>query len=166
MVPGIYAQEQGTIDLARSPLEHARALAPLGETEARTFLHLFLFAGDMVMRPSGVLSYGERARLQLAMLVLRGANLLLLDEPLNHLDLTSRERFEEALLGFEGTLIAVLHDRYAIDRLATRLLRPRPRAVARDVGPIVVSRRSPHVARGYPGGVPPGFRPPNTASSK
>jgi ATP-binding cassette subfamily F protein 3 len=122
VVPGIYAQEQETIDFTRSPLDQVRAVAPLAETDARSFLHLFLFGGEMVKRPAGFLSYGERARLQLALLVLRGANLLLLDEPLNHLDLTSRKRFEEALLQFDGTMIAVLHDRYAIQRLATRMV--------------------------------------------
>jgi ATP-binding cassette subfamily F protein 3 len=95
----------------------------LDETEARRFLHRFLFAGDEAFTPAGRLSYGERARLLLARLELSGANLLLLDEPLSHLDLPSRERFEAALLEFGGTLVAVLHDRYAIARLATRALR-------------------------------------------
>jgi ATP-binding cassette subfamily F protein 3 len=58
----------------------------------------------------------------LARLVLSGANLLLLDEPTNHLDIPSRERFEQALAGFSGTVLAVLHDRYLIDRLATRVV--------------------------------------------
>jgi ATP-binding cassette subfamily F protein 3 len=122
VVPGRYGQEQETVDLDRTALEQTRALAPLSETEARTFLHQYLFGGETVFLRAGDLSYGERARLALALLVLRGANFLLLDEPLNHLDLPSRERFEEALTRFGGTLLIVLHDRYAIERLATRVL--------------------------------------------
>jgi ATP-binding cassette subfamily F protein 3 len=122
VVPGLYAQEQETVEPHLSVLEQARAVAPLSETEARNFLHLFLFSGDMVFRPASELSYGERARLALALLVLRGANFLLLDEPLNHLDLPSRERFEQALAQFDGTLLIVLHDRYAIERIANRVL--------------------------------------------
>ncbi len=122
VVVGRYAQEQETVDPARTLLDQARAAAPLSETDARSFLHRFLFGGRSVLQRAGDLSYGERARLALALLVLRGANFLLLDEPLNHLDLPSRDRFEEALAGFEGTSLVVLHDRYAIERLATRVL--------------------------------------------
>ncbi len=68
------------------------------------------------------LSYGQRSRLALARLILRGVNLLVLDEPLSHLDILSRERFEEALAGFGGTVLAVSHDRYFIRRFGTRLL--------------------------------------------
>jgi ATP-binding cassette subfamily F protein 3 len=120
IVPGLYAQEQETINRRLTVLDQVRAVAPLSETEARNFLHLFLFGGDMVLRPASALSYGERARLALALLVLRGANFLLLDEPLNHLDLPSRERFEQALAQFDGTFLIVLHDRYAIERIANR----------------------------------------------
>jgi len=119
---GRYAQEHEVIDLGRSALEQARAVAAISETDARTFLHKFLFGGEMVHRPAGELSYGERARLALALLVLQGTTLLLLDEPLNHLDMRSREAFEAALLQFEGTSISVLHDRYAIARIATRVV--------------------------------------------
>ncbi len=122
VVPGRYAQEQETVDLNRAVLGQARAVAPLSETEARTFLHGYLFGGDAVYARAGDLSYGERARLAFALLALSGANFLLLDEPLNHLDLPSRERFEEALTRFGGTLLIVLHDRYAVERLATRVL--------------------------------------------
>ena len=125
VVPGRYAQEQETVDLERTVLDQVRAVAPLSETEARTALHRFLFGGETVFRRGGDLSYGERARLALALITLRGANFLLLDEPLNHLDLPSRERFEEALAGFGGTVLGVLHDRYAIARLATRVLEMR-----------------------------------------
>ena len=122
---GLHSQEQETVRLDLSVLEQARAVAAVSETATRSFLHRFLFAGDSVHQLSSTLSYGERARLALALLVLRGANVLLLDEPLNHLDLQAREQFEEALGTFGGTSIMVLHDRYAISRLATRLLEVR-----------------------------------------
>jgi ATP-binding cassette subfamily F protein 3 len=122
VVVGRYAQEQETVDSERTVLEQARAVAPLSETDARSFLHRYLFGGETVFRRASDLSYGERARLALALLVLRGATFLLLDEPLNHLDLPSREGFEEALSRFPGTVLIVLHDRYAIERLASRVL--------------------------------------------
>ena len=75
-------------------------------------------SGDEVFARIARLSYGERARLVLARLVPSGATLLLLDEPSNHLDIPSRERFEQALSGFSGTVLAVLHGRYLIERLA------------------------------------------------
>jgi ATPase subunit of ABC transporter with duplicated ATPase domains len=67
------------------------------------------------------LSFGERARLQLALLVAQGCTFLLLDEPINHLDIPSRARFEQALSRFEGTVLAVVHDRYFIERFATEV---------------------------------------------
>ena len=74
----------------------------MSETEARHFLHCFLFGSDSVFRTVGACSLGERSRLQLALLVLRGCNLLLLDEPLNHLDIEGREHFEAALDALRG----------------------------------------------------------------
>ncbi len=118
---GYMAQEQETLDLSATPLELIRQAAPLDETEARGFLHYFLFAGDEVFIPTGRLSFGERSRLALALLSVRGCNFLLLDEPINHLDIPSRESFERAMARFEGTVLAVVHDRYFIDRLATTL---------------------------------------------
>lgn len=117
---GYFAQEQQILQPTLSVLEQIRKVVPISETEIRTELHKFLFAGDTVHRRVADLSYGERARLMLAMLVLQKTSLLLLDEPLNHLDIGARESFEAALMNFSGTMIMVLHDRYAIDRLATR----------------------------------------------
>ena len=97
----------------------------MGETEARGFLHLFLFAGDSVLRNVGLCSAGERTRLQLAVLVLQGCNVLILDEPLNHLDIDGREHFEQALAAFEGTVIAVAHDRRFLRSFATRVVEVR-----------------------------------------
>lgn len=129
VVIGQHNQEQETVRLNQTVLEQVRAAAPISESDARTFLHRFLFSGDMVFQRGGELSYGERSRLALALLVLRGANLLLLDEPLNHLDLDSRTKFEQALSNFGGTILVILHDRYAIERLATRLIEVRDGSV-------------------------------------
>jgi ATP-binding cassette subfamily F protein 3 len=118
---GYMSQEQELLDPNSNALDSIRAVAPLNQTDARSFLHFFLFSGDDPLRPIQTLSYGERARLALALLVARGSNLLLLDEPINHLDIPSRERFEQALTHFEGTILAVVHDRYFIERFATEI---------------------------------------------
>ncbi len=118
---GYLSQEQDTLDGFVNALDAIQAGSGLGETEARTFLHHFLFAGDDVFIPLAELSYGERARLMLARLVADGCNLLILDEPINHLDVPSRERFEQAMAAYEGTVLAVVHDRYFVDRFASRV---------------------------------------------
>jgi ATP-binding cassette subfamily F protein 3 len=118
---GYYAQEQQNLDLQSTPYETIRAVAPFGQTEARSFLHYFLFSGDQVFLPVGKLSFGERARLSLARLVAQGCNVLVLDEPVNHLDIPSRSQFEQALTAFEGTVLAIVHDRYFIEAFATGL---------------------------------------------
>jgi ATP-binding cassette subfamily F protein 3 len=118
---GYMAQEQETFDPALTAFETLQRIASLSETEARTFLHQFLFSGDDVFRPVGKLSFGERARLALACLVAQGCNFLLLDEPINHLDIPSRARFEQALTAFEGTILAVVHDRYFIEGFAAEI---------------------------------------------
>ena len=118
---GYYAQEQEDLDPDSTPYDLIRTVAPLDQTESRSFLHYFLFAGDDVFVPVGSLSFGERARLALARLVAQGCNFLLLDEPINHLDIPSRTRFEQAMTAFEGTVLAIVHDRYFIDRFASGL---------------------------------------------
>ena len=105
-----------------TPVDAIREAAGISETEARRFLHRFLFSGDGALTPIARLSYGERRRLALARLVLGGANLLLLDEPTNHLDIPSREAFEAALDAYEGAMLAVTHDRYFIERFAQRVI--------------------------------------------
>jgi len=108
---GVLAQEQETLDPERSVLDtvlHERAME---QSEARAFLHYFLFSGDDVFKLITQCSPGERARLQIALLMLRGCNLLLLDEPLNHLDIEGREHFQRSLEAFSGSVIAVIHDR-------------------------------------------------------
>ncbi len=116
---GYMPQDQTGLDWSMSPLEMVRQAANMTETEARTMLHLYLFEGDEALLPAGNLSYGQRSRLLFARLVLRGANFLALDEPMNHLDIPSREQFEEALAAFPGTVLMVTHDRAFIDRYAT-----------------------------------------------
>ena len=118
---GYYSQEQEGLDDEADAFTEIRRVAPMGDTETRNFLHYFLFSGEDVFVPIGSLSYGERARLALAKLVAMGCNLLVLDEPINHLDIPSRERFEQGLSQFEGTVLTVVHDRYFIDRFATRI---------------------------------------------
>src|SRR5258706_4408065 len=116
---GYMTQEQELLNPDFSALQTIQTVAPFNETEARNFLHYFLFEDDDPLRPTRELSYGERARLQLGLLVAQGCNFLLLDEPINHLDIPSRARFEEALSSFKGTILAVVHDRYFIERLAS-----------------------------------------------
>jgi ATP-binding cassette subfamily F protein 3 len=118
---GLMAQEQETLDPCKNALQIVRMEISADETNARRFLHYFLFSGDDVFTPAGALSYGERARLLLALLVARGCNFLLLDEPVNHLDIPSRDRFEQALAAFKGTVLAVVHDRYFIKRMANEV---------------------------------------------
>jgi ATP-binding cassette subfamily F protein 3 len=120
---GFMAQEQETLDPARSALQTVLAVMPRDETDARRFLHYFLFSGDDVFTPVGSLSSGERSRLLLALLVAQGCNFLLLDEPINHLDISSRARFEQALSAFAGTVLTAVHDRYFIEHFATEVWR-------------------------------------------
>jgi len=118
---GYMTQEQEHLDLDKSALETIQAAGLFNQTEARHFLHFFLFSGDDPLRPASSLSYGERARLELALLVAQGCSFLLLDEPINHLDIPSRSRFEQALNKYTGTVLAVIHDRYFIDHFATEI---------------------------------------------
>ncbi len=115
---GYMAQEQELLNPTLSAVQTIQAVSSISETETRNFLHYFLFKGDAALRPAGELSFGERARLQLALLVAQGCTFLILDEPINHLDIPSRERFEEALENFSGTILAVVHDRSFIERFA------------------------------------------------
>jgi ATPase subunit of ABC transporter with duplicated ATPase domains len=119
---GLLAQEHELLEAERSVLDHVLRARPMSQTDARNFLHFFLFGGDSVFRPAGECSQGERSRLQLALLVLQGCNLLLLDEPLNHLDIEAREQFEAALDAFEGAVVVVSHDRAFVAVFAERAL--------------------------------------------
>src|SRR6185436_2251277 len=121
---GYYAQDQtDVLDVNRTVLEEAWASAPAGWGEAavRTLLGRFCFTGDDAYKPIAVLSGGEKARLAITRLLLQPANLLLMDEPTNHLDLASREELERALRQFQGTVVLASHDRYFMDRVATKI---------------------------------------------
>lgn len=132
---GYMAQEQENLDPALTPLTSLQKVSGLAETEARAFLSLYLFTGDDVFIPVGKLSYGERSRLSLACLVAGGCNLLLLDEPINHLDIPARTRFEQALSSFKGTVLAVVHDRYFLNKFASELWEVQDHGLRRlDVG--------------------------------
>ncbi len=100
----------------------SRAAFKVPESELRSLLGCFLFSGDDVFKPLGVLSGGERNRYALARILVTPSNFLLLDEPTNHLDMRAKDVLLEAIAGFSGTVIFVSHDRYFIDRLATRVL--------------------------------------------
>ncbi|MBR5312254.1 MAG: ABC-F family ATP-binding cassette domain-containing protein [Clostridia bacterium] len=120
---GYYDQENQNLDDSNTVLDELwNAYPNLTQTEIRNTLALFLFRGDDIEKEVSVLSGGERARLTLAKLILSKMNLLILDEPTNHLDIESREALENALLSFDGTIIAVSHDRYFTKRLATRFV--------------------------------------------
>jgi len=120
---GYYAQEHETLDHDRTILENMRTAAmtvgrsDLNDTDLRKVLGAFLFSGDDVDKPAGVLSGGEKTRLALAMLVTSAANVLLLDEPTNNLDPVSRERVLDALRTYEGAIVLVTHDEGAVEAL-------------------------------------------------
>ena len=120
---GYYDQENQNLTDRNTVLDELwNAYPSLTELAVRSTLAAFRFIGDDVFKTVSMLSGGERARLTLAKLLLSDMNLLILDEPTNHLDIASREALEEALLDFDGTIITVSHDRYFIDKLATRII--------------------------------------------
>ncbi len=126
---GYYDQENQSLTETSTVLDELwNAYPTRTETDIRSALALFRFTGEDVFKTVSVLSGGERARLTLAKLMLSRMNLLVLDEPTNHLDMDSREALESALEQFEGTVVMVSHDRYLIDKLATRILELKPGA--------------------------------------
>ncbi|MGG1519961.1 ribosomal protection-like ABC-F family protein [Paenibacillus oryzisoli] len=118
---GYLAQQEYPEDQKKTVLAYFCEEAKLEEGEARSRLAAYLFYGADVFKPVSSLSGGEWTRLRLALLVLRKPNLLILDEPTNHMDIVSREALEEALEEFPGTVLAVTHDRYFINRLSQKI---------------------------------------------
>ena len=120
---GYYDQKQAEIESSKTILNELWDEYPLmKEAEVRTVLGRFLFRGDSVLKIVRDLSGGEKARLQLAKLMLEKNNLLVLDEPTNHLDITSKQVLEDALENYEGTIVFVSHDRYFINKIANKVL--------------------------------------------
>jgi ATP-binding cassette subfamily F protein 3 len=118
---GYFAQAQENLKGTHSVLEEFQRHKDMQEEQARSHLAAYLFRGEDVFKPIDGLSGGERARLVMALLALEGANFLVLDEPTNHLDIPAREALQEVLEDYNGTILLVSHDRYLINRLATRV---------------------------------------------
>ncbi|MFR5876964.1 MAG: ATP-binding cassette domain-containing protein, partial [Eubacterium sp.] len=120
---GYFDQVQSKLDLSKTVLEEVWSNFPaMTETSIRSALAAFLFKGDDVYKKLEECSGGERARVALLKLMLGRFNFLLLDEPTNHLDAFSREELENTLLDYDGTMLVVSHDRYFINKLATRII--------------------------------------------
>jgi ATP-binding cassette subfamily F protein 3 len=124
VVAEYFAQDQYKVldPEARMLDDISRSALRIPEVTLRSLLGCFLFSGDDVFKPLGVLSGGERNRYALARILVSPSNLLLLDEPTNHLDMRAKDVLLEAISGYSGTVVFVSHDRYFIDRLATRVL--------------------------------------------
>ncbi len=118
---GYYAQEHDTLDFNQTLIDAVRLAGSMSESNAVSFLIRYLFPYQQATQQIGSLSGGERSRLQLALLVLSGANFLLLDEPTNNLDIASAEVLENALNDFNGTVLVISHDRYFLDRTVDRI---------------------------------------------
>ncbi len=118
-----FDQMQKDLDLTKTALDQVYDEYPsMDLTQVRTMLGSFMFKGDDVFKKLSKMSGGERARVSLLQLMLKKGNLLLLDEPTNHLDTASREALEKTLLSYGGTMLIISHDRYFINKLATRVL--------------------------------------------
>ncbi len=117
---GYMAQNQDTLDPSLSALETLQAIRPMTMSESYHFLHYFLLDEDQVILPTASLRFGQRSLLMLACLVAEGANVLVLDEPVNYLDIPSREQFEQALQAFTGGVLLVAHDRAFISRVTEK----------------------------------------------
>ena len=120
---GYYAQHQvDTLDLDSTVYDEVCSTVAMGLVpKVRTTLGIFQLRGDDVFKKVGVLSGGEKARVSLSKILLSPVNFLIMDEPTNHLDIASKEALEEALTGYDGTLLLISHDRYFLDKLVTRV---------------------------------------------
>lgn len=135
LMTGYFDQVQAKLDLTKTVIDEVWTNFPyMTETRVRNALAAFLFKGEEVFRPLEVCSGGERARVALLKLMLGGFNFLLLDEPTNHLDAFSREELENTLLNYQGTMLIVSHDRYFINKLATRIVELTPNGCNSYIG--------------------------------
>ena len=120
---GYYDQIQSNLSLEKTVIDELWDEYPkLTQTEIRNALAVFLFKGEDVFKEIKTLSGGERARVELAKLILKDVNFLIMDEPTNHLDIQSKEALEDALSGYDGTMLMVSHDRYFINKMADRII--------------------------------------------
>ncbi|MCC6299993.1 MAG: ABC-F family ATP-binding cassette domain-containing protein [Anaerolineales bacterium] len=131
---GYYAQEHETLDFDQTIIDAVRLGGNMSEGRAVSFLTRYLFTYRQATQRIGSLSGGERSRLQLALLVLSGANFLLLDEPTNNLDIASAEVLENALADFNGTALVISHDRYFLDRTVSRIFELKDSRITEFIG--------------------------------
>ncbi len=162
---GYYAQGHETLDLSQTLIESIRAVKPMYEQEAVGLLGTFLFPYRMGEQRVGSLSGGERSRLQLARLMIGGANCLVLDEPTNHLDIASAEVLEGALANYDGTLIVISHDRYFLDRVVDEVLEVQDGAITSYAGGYseFLEAKKPAVVQPLQVAARPGAKPGATA---
>jgi len=131
---GYYAQEHETLDFDQTVIDTVRLFGNMSEGRAVSLLTRYLFTYRQATQKVGSLSGGERSRLQLALLVLSGANFLLLDEPTNNLDIASAEVLENALDEFNGTVLVISHDRYFLDRTVNRIFELKDMLITENIG--------------------------------
>jgi len=131
---GYYAQEHETLDFNQTVIDAVRLAGNMSESNAVSLLIRYLFTYRQTTQRIGSLSGGERSRLQLALLVLSGANFLLLDEPTNNLDVASAEVLEDALSDFNGTVLVISHDRYFLDRMVNRIFELKDSKITEFIG--------------------------------
>ena len=131
---GYYAQEHETLDFNQTVIDTVRLFGNMSEGRAVSFLTRYLFNYQQSTQRIGSLSGGERSRLQLALLVLSGANFLLLDEPTNNLDIASAEVLENALNDFNGTVLVISHDRYFLDQTVNRIFELKDGKITEYIG--------------------------------
>jgi ATP-binding cassette subfamily F protein 3 len=131
---GYYAQEHETLDYNQTVIDAVRLAGNMSEARAVSLLIRYLFTYQQATQRIGSLSGGERSRLQLALLVLSGANFLLLDEPTNNLDIVSAEVLENALNDFNGTVLVISHDRYFLDQTVRRIFALENGAITEYIG--------------------------------
>ncbi|HUG34892.1 MAG TPA: ABC-F family ATP-binding cassette domain-containing protein [Anaerolineales bacterium] len=131
---GYYAQEHETLDFNQTVIDAVRYGGNISEGRAVSLLTRYLFTYRQATQKIGSLSGGERSRLQLALLVLSGANFLLLDEPTNNLDIASAEVLENALNDFNGTVLVISHDRYFLDRTVNRIFELKESKITEFIG--------------------------------